>query len=468
MSFLATAFADGAPDEQVLGAVDLGRLRQHAGAAVAHQLVHRPAERGVGGDAGVAVGAAAIGRQRDLGDRLLRPPGGVRHGQELGDLGRGLLDGLLDAAGLLDVDDHRLALGMPGRRHALLVHHDGGLVDLAAEADQDVGGDVGVLGVARQDALERHVVLAEELGAAARLVRDGEDAVDVRVVLRHVAELVLDELADAGRAVDAGDDGDVVARADAPVLALVAVEVAHLVGRVEVHGPHVGADLVLAVEVAHRQVLRVDVVAHGDVGRREADHLPVAAHLFALCAARAAPPCAPGGCPASASTSRPLPPSCELLSAATGISLSFARLATSLLRPIEGAYDGSTIRFEVRRRRCAHRASLLCGLRVCRLNLHGVVRRRRVVAQEPDLERSRPPRTNKEQCHATERTETSRSAQVPDPPPQTWSNVPRRRQPGVGIAGMVARGSRLRRAVRGGEQHVRPGPGHLRQDQALG
>ena len=228
----------------------------------------------------VAVGAAAVGRQRDLGDRLLRPLGGVRHGQELGDLGRGLLDGLPDAARLLDVDDHRLALGMPGRRHALLVHHDGGLVDLAAEADQDVGGDVGVLGVARQDALERHVVLAEELGAAARLVRDGEDAVDVRVVLRHVAELVLDELADAGRAVDAGDDGDVVARADAPVLALVAVEVAHLVGRVEIHGPHVGADLVLAVKIADGQVLGVDVVAHGDVGGREADHLPVAAHLF--------------------------------------------------------------------------------------------------------------------------------------------------------------------------------------------
>jgi len=50
----------------------------------------------------------------DLGDRLLRARGGIRHGQELGDLDRRLLDGLLDTARLLDVDDHGPALGMPG------------------------------------------------------------------------------------------------------------------------------------------------------------------------------------------------------------------------------------------------------------------------------------------------------------------------------------------------------------------
>src|SRR5262249_10339002 len=58
---LGHRLAHRAPDEQVLGTVDLGRLREHARAAVAHQLVHRPAQRGIGGDTGVAVGAAAVG-----------------------------------------------------------------------------------------------------------------------------------------------------------------------------------------------------------------------------------------------------------------------------------------------------------------------------------------------------------------------------------------------------------------------
>jgi len=48
-----------------------------------------------------------------------------------------------------------------------------------------------MLGIAGEDTLERHVVLAEKLGAAARLVRDGEDTVDVRVVPGDVANLSL-------------------------------------------------------------------------------------------------------------------------------------------------------------------------------------------------------------------------------------------------------------------------------------
>ncbi len=57
---------------------------------------------------------------------------------------------------------------MAGRRHPLALDHDRGLVHLAAEADQDVGGHVGVLGVAGEHALQGQVILAEELGAAAR------------------------------------------------------------------------------------------------------------------------------------------------------------------------------------------------------------------------------------------------------------------------------------------------------------
>src|SRR5207253_9836069 len=83
---LGDALVDRAPDQEVLGAVDLGRLGEDAGAAVADQLVHRPAERGVRGDSGVAVGPAAVRREYELRDRLRRSPGRVGPRQELRDL----------------------------------------------------------------------------------------------------------------------------------------------------------------------------------------------------------------------------------------------------------------------------------------------------------------------------------------------------------------------------------------------
>ena len=59
---LADLAAARAPGEQVLGAVDLGRLGEDSRAAVAHEDVDGGAERRVGGDAGVAVRAAALKR----------------------------------------------------------------------------------------------------------------------------------------------------------------------------------------------------------------------------------------------------------------------------------------------------------------------------------------------------------------------------------------------------------------------
>ena len=187
-----------------------------------------------------------------------------------------LLHGLPHAARFLDGEDGGLTLRVAGDRHPLPLHHDDGLVDLAAQADQEVGGDVGVLGVARQDALERQVVLAEELGPAAGLVGDRQHAVHVRKVLPHVAELLADELADAGGAVDRRDHRHIVARADPAIPPPVALEGAHLGGRIVVHGPDVGADLVLALELPDRQVVSVDVIALGDGAGGEPDHLAVA------------------------------------------------------------------------------------------------------------------------------------------------------------------------------------------------
>src|SRR5207302_7503606 len=116
-----------------------------------------------------ALWPAEVSREYELGDRLRCPSGLGGAWQELRDLGGGALDRLPDAARLLDVDDEGFALGVARRRHPLTFDHHRRLVHLAAEPDEDVGGDVRVLGVAGEHALERQVVLAEELRPAARL-----------------------------------------------------------------------------------------------------------------------------------------------------------------------------------------------------------------------------------------------------------------------------------------------------------
>jgi hypothetical protein len=62
--YSAHILADGTARQHEFDAVDLGRFRQDGGAAMAHQDVHRRAQRRVAGDAREAVGAAAF--QADL------------------------------------------------------------------------------------------------------------------------------------------------------------------------------------------------------------------------------------------------------------------------------------------------------------------------------------------------------------------------------------------------------------------
>ena len=137
-------------------------------------------------------------------------------------------------------------------------------------------------GVASEDTHERVVILPEELRAAPRLVGDRDDAVDVREVALDVPEALPDHLAHARRAVDGRDHRHVVSRPYPPVGTLEPVEVAHLVGGVVVDRPDVDADLVLALVVAHGEVVRVDVLALLDRLRGEADDLTVAADRLSL------------------------------------------------------------------------------------------------------------------------------------------------------------------------------------------
>ena len=65
----------GAARQQMLGAVDLRRLRKDRRAAVAHQDVGRSAKRRIGGDPRIAVRTAALKRERQLARRRRRSLG---------------------------------------------------------------------------------------------------------------------------------------------------------------------------------------------------------------------------------------------------------------------------------------------------------------------------------------------------------------------------------------------------------
>ena len=66
---LADLAADRAAREQVLGAIGLGGLGEDDRAAVAHDEIARDAKRRIGGDAGVAVRAAALQGDRQVARR---------------------------------------------------------------------------------------------------------------------------------------------------------------------------------------------------------------------------------------------------------------------------------------------------------------------------------------------------------------------------------------------------------------
>ena len=101
-SFSPISLRGGAARQQVLGAVDLRRLAEHRRAALFDQQVGGVAQRRVGGDAGIAVRAAALQRQHDLGDRHRLALRRRRLRQHLLDHGDAALDGLARAAGRLD------------------------------------------------------------------------------------------------------------------------------------------------------------------------------------------------------------------------------------------------------------------------------------------------------------------------------------------------------------------------------
>jgi hypothetical protein len=85
---------------------------------------------------------------------------------------------------------------------------------------------------------------------------------------------------DRGRTVDRSQDTYVIARGNAAIVTPDAEKRGGLRGGRRFMRVH--SECVVALEIAHRQILRVDVLAAANQPAREADDLPVAAHRFAL------------------------------------------------------------------------------------------------------------------------------------------------------------------------------------------
>src|SRR5919109_795837 len=161
------------------------------------------------------------------------------------------------------------------------------LPGLAAEADEDVRGDIGMLRKAGKRAVELVVVRAAVLHRAAGLVRDRDDAVHVRILLEQVggAKALGDVLARRRGAVDGADDGNVVAAAVAKMLgAIRPAVVAHPEARLGGlrRRRTIAAKRVVALEGIGGNVVYVDMIARRDVLIGEADDLTVLVDRGAL------------------------------------------------------------------------------------------------------------------------------------------------------------------------------------------
>ena len=259
----------------MLGAVDLRRFRENGAAAVAHQQVHRGAQRRVGGNAGVAIRPAALQGEQQVARR---------HGFAFHPVGFG--QDRLDPCDAFAHRFHGAAFflnGVGGELVAALELLRGeqarDLVRFAAQAHDLHGAEIGVARVAGHGPAQHVHGLAFGGHAAAAFVRERDDAIDIGPGIQAVVEMPGDHARHRGRAVDAGEYADVVARGHAPVGAHDALESHRL--RNVVGGFGVGAKGVIAVEVAHGDVVHMDMLARMDVVRGETDDLVVAPHRIA-------------------------------------------------------------------------------------------------------------------------------------------------------------------------------------------
>ena len=220
-SFSPTSRDDGAAGQQVLGAVDLGRLAEDGRPALARRAGRPRPQRRVGRDARVAVGPAAVHAEDQLG-------------RGCGERRTSLTPA---ACAAIAATPARTVFRMPP--HSWMTERGHGLVggQVAVRRAATVRGSISqprprtgrpaTFGWLANPRRVRRVIARPRWRGPGRtrVVGERDDAVDVRVGVEHAAaELVGDQPRGRRRAVHRGDDADVVAGAPAAVGAQVAVE----------------------------------------------------------------------------------------------------------------------------------------------------------------------------------------------------------------------------------------------------
>ena len=252
---------------------------------MAPQQIDRDAERRVGRDPRVAIRATALKPDRQVADGDLRARDVVGVRQHFVDQVDAASHRLARAPGFLDVE------GLEQRifREVLGGEQIADLVGFAAEPDHEHTAEIDVPRVAGERAAQDVNAFACRAHAAARSHGERDNAIDVRVCGERLGMGIAIEVAgnrtgDRGRAVDAGENAEVIAGGDTAVRTDDPLKGARY-GRV-IRWARLDADRVVAREGAafgaHAQVMDVDVRAGFDVGRREPDDLVVAAYGFAL------------------------------------------------------------------------------------------------------------------------------------------------------------------------------------------
>ena len=258
---LADFAAGGAARQQMLGAIDLGRLAQHRGTALRHQQIDRVAERRVGGDAAEAIAAAALERQHQLADRHSFRAGTRSRAAAARPAPAALPRSLRRRRRILDADVGRQAqVAQLARAGSRTVPRTGWSRSPARRT-----GMPATFGLRAKPASVRRSTSISGPDVArwrSRLVvRQADNIGDVREARQQLGPRARGDLAHGvGRTVDGADQHHRVARADAAVGAAVALERAALLRRHHVDRAHIDAELVVELHFADCQVLCMHVI----------------------------------------------------------------------------------------------------------------------------------------------------------------------------------------------------------------
>ncbi|CUX10688.1 hypothetical protein AGR7C_Cc10070 [Agrobacterium deltaense Zutra 3/1] len=270
---------DGALRKEVFSAVNLRRLREDRGAAVADDEVGGITQSRVGGNAGITIRTAAFQRHLQFGKRLLRAAGGVDHRQHGLDLGNCRIDRLAGAAVLLD----RHGAQPLTLFHLVMFENGRDLVGFTTEADQQNAAEIRMAGVALNGADQQAVTFRFRIQRTAAAMGQRHDAIDIVETIKAalLVEIIRDVTRNRGGTVHRSDDADIVSCSDATEAAVITLESPAFGFRHHALFFDIDAELMRVFGRHHGEIVQVHVPAGLDILGGDTDDLSVFQHLIA-------------------------------------------------------------------------------------------------------------------------------------------------------------------------------------------